>query len=258
MNVYNHLKEISVFTIQDVNLYYRNMGSARSAVKRLMAKGKVRKIRNNLYTCSGEEWDGSAADRFQIASAITETACVSHLSAMEYHGFTDLPFDEVQVSSDARFQDFDFDGVRFHFIRSRLNEGIEEPRFQGGVRVTDPERTLTDCLKDLDKLRRLTGNQGPEELLSMIGQMGLLNEQKLLRYLSLYDNQFLYQKAGFLLLRQRRRTGLSRAFFDVCRSRIGQSKRYLTVDEKNPAGLSGGTEMAYDSTWRLVVPKYLL
>ena len=40
--------------------------------------------------------------------------------------------------------------------------------------------------------------------------------------------------------------GLSDQFFDICKSRIGKSKRYLTKD------MSGGR---YLDEWKLVVPE---
>ena len=56
LNLYFELLKTPVFTVEDVNKYYDNMDSARSAIKRLMKEGMVAKIRNNMYTCiSGEQ-----------------------------------------------------------------------------------------------------------------------------------------------------------------------------------------------------------
>ena len=239
MDIYIEMAKHPVFTIDDVNRFYSNPGSARSAVKRLLAQGKALKIRNNLYTCVSAEHGGAVASRFQIASAITETSCISHHTAMEYYGITDQVFYEVYVSSETRFHDFEFNGYTYHFVQSRLAEGIDTPPFSGCIRVTDKERTLADSLKDMDKIA------GPEELIANISSMSAVREEKLLHYLSLYDNQFLYQKAGFLLWDCRETLGLSDDFFNECRSRIGSSKRYLTHDEQN---------CSYNADWKLMVP----
>lgn len=61
----------------------------------------------------------------------------------------------------------------------------------------------------------------------------------------MYDNQFLYQKTGFLLSQSRGTPGLSNDFFKVCLEKIGKSKRYLSSDYKNGR---------YDNTWQLVIP----
>ena len=55
MNLYFELLKKPVFNMKDVNVFYNNMDSARSAIKRLAKDGMVAKIRNNMYTCvSGE------------------------------------------------------------------------------------------------------------------------------------------------------------------------------------------------------------
>ena len=90
---------------------------------------------------------------------------------------------------------------------------------------------------------------GPEELIANIRSMPVVNEEKLLRYLALYDNQFLYQKAGFLLWDCRDTLGLSDQFFAVCAARIGNSKRYLTRDEK---------ACTYNAEWKLMIPTNIM
>lgn len=89
MILYFELLKKPVFKIEDVDQYYGNMYSARSAVKRLMRDGMTAKIRNNMYTCISGETGLPVANRFQIASSITPTSYVSHHTAMEYYGITD-------------------------------------------------------------------------------------------------------------------------------------------------------------------------
>jgi predicted transcriptional regulator of viral defense system len=243
MDIYKEMAKHPVFSIADVNQFYNNVGSARSAVKRMMHYAKALKIRNDMYTCISMENDCPIANRFQIASAISETSYISHHTAMEYYGISDQVYNEVYVSSDTRFQDFEFDGYTYHYIKSRLAKGIGSPKYSGGIKVTDKERTIADCLKDMDKIA------GPEEVYANICSMSYIDEQKLLEYLSLYDNQFLYQKAGFLLWDCREALGLTDGFFDICREHIGKSKRYLTKDN---------CQVKYIDEWRLMVPVNIL
>ena len=117
-----------------------------------------------------------------------------------------------------------------------------EPRFSGGLRVTDLERTVVDCIKNLEKIG------GLEELRDNLASIKSLDEKALLKYLELYDNQFLYQKTGFLLYRENHHLHLSQDFYSVCLSHIGQSKRYLLKEVKNGF---------YDVEWQLVLPRFL-
>lgn len=242
MSLYFKLLTKPVFSIEDVNKYYDNLNSARSAVRRLVNSGMVKKIRNNMYTCTNGEGGMSVANRFQIGSSINTGAYISHHTAMEYYGITDQVFYEVYVTSNTKFNDFEFDGYRYHHIFPSISGGITNEEYSGGIRVTDKERTILDSIKDLDKIA------GIEEVAYNINAMGRLNEDKLLLYLEQYNNQFLYQKTGFFLSKDENKHGLSEGFFEKCHSKIAKSKRYLTKDAHS------GT---YDAVWQVIVPDYI-
>lgn len=242
MNLYFELLKKPIFNVDDVNEYYHNIESARSAIKRLMKEKMVVKIRNNMYTCISGETGLPVANRFQIASNITPTSYISHHTAMEYYGITDQVFYDVYVSSETSFRDFEFDGYRYHYVVSKSSEGIDMPKLSGGIRVTNPERTMLDSIKDMDKI------SGMEEVIQDISCMSKLQEKRLLTYLEGMNNHFLYQKAGYLLSGQRKQLGLSDDFFEKCKNKIGSSKRYISKD------ISNGV---FDNQWKLVVPRYM-
>lgn len=240
MNLYFELLKKPIFCVEDVNAFYDNVESARSAIKRLMKEKMVAKIRNNMYTCISGETGAPIANRFQIASHITPTSYVSHHTAMEYYGITNQIHYDVYVSSETSFREFAFDGYTYRYVASKSMEGVEKPDFSGGIAVTNIERTIVDCIKDMDKI------SGMEEVMQNIRSMHRMQETRLLKYLELFQNQFLYQKTGFLLTECQEQMGLSDAFFEDCKEKIGKSKRYLTRDQV------GGR---YDDEWKLVVPE---
>ena len=242
MNLYFELLKKPIFKVEDVNAFYNNMNSARSAIKRLMKEGMVAKIRNNMYTCISGETGAPIANRFQIASNITPTSYVSHHTAMEYYGITDQVYYDVYVSSETSFSDFEFDGYTYRYVVSKNSEGIEKLPYSGGVVITNIERTIVDSIKYMDMI------SGIEEVVQNVGCMHRMQEKRLLKYLELYKNQFLYQKMGYLLWQHKEQMGLSDSFFEICKNKIGKSKRYLTRDQE------GG---CYDDTWKLVVPRDL-
>lgn len=239
MKLYFELLKMPVFTVEDVDTFYNNKDSARSAIKRLRKEGMVEKIRNNMYTCISGETGAPVADRFQIASHITPTSYISHHTAMEYYGITDQVFYDVYVSSETSFRDFAFGGYTYRYIASKNPEGIENPPYSGGIAVTDMERTIVDSIKDMDKIA------GIEEVMQDIESVQRMQEKRLLKYLELYQNQFLYQKLGYLLWEHKEKMGLSNDFFESCKKQIGKSKRYLTRNQE------GGR---YDDIWKLIVP----
>lgn len=224
MNLYFELLQKPVFTSEYVNQYYDNVESTRSALKRLMNQKMIMKIRNNLYTCVSGETGAPVANRFQIACMITDSAYISHHTAIEYYGMSDQVFYDVYVSSKTRFHDFDFDGYTFKYVSSKTQTGVEEVQYSGGIRVTDLEKTLIDSVKDMDKIA------GIEEIIAFIQSIHKLNEQKLRKYLEEYQNQFLYQKIGYLLEAYSSTTGITDEFYKICLEHIGKSKRYLSKD----------------------------
>ena len=242
MDLYYNLLKYPVFSVETIQPYYNNKESARTAMKRLISKGMVTKIRRNLYTCISGETDAPVANRYQIASAITPTSYVTHHTAMEYYGITDQVFYEVYVASETSFNRFSFDGYTYRYVKTNFLDGIENVKFSGNIRVTDKERTILDSIKDMDKIA------GMEEVIAGIQSVKRLNEAKLVHYLELYENQFLYQKAGFIFGQMKQELGLTSEFFSLCKIRAGKSTRYLSSDHQD------GT---FNSEWNLVVPGYI-
>ena len=240
MDLYYNLLKSPVFSIELIQPYYNCKESARTALKRLVSRGLVTKIRRNLYTCISGETDAPVANRFQIASAVTPTSYVTHHTAMEYYGITDQVFYEVYVASETPFNNFTFDNYTFRYVKSDFQDGVEDLKFGGNIRITDKERTLLDSIKDMDKIA------GMEEVIEGIQSIKHLNEPKLVHYLELYDNQFLYQKAGFLFGHMKQELGLTDEFFSLCKTKTGKSTRYLSSDSRK------GT---FNAEWNLVVPE---
>ena len=158
---------------------------------------------------------------------------------MEYYGYANQVSYDVYVASESAFHSFEFDGYTYICVKSKLKDGIETVQYSGGIRITDRERTLVDCLKDMDRIG------GIEETVAAISMMKKLNEKKIRCYLDEYNNQFLFQKAGYVLQPFRKQLGLSEDFFTLCKFKIGRSRRYLTKDF---------TQGTYVREWQLTVP----
>lgn len=239
MNLYYELLQFPVFSIDKVNSLYASERTARAALEKLIKGKMVFKIRNGMYTCVSGENGGPVASRYQIASSIHGSSYVSHHSAFEYYGITDQVFYDVYVSSEMRFHDFMFDGYTYHYVKSKMQDGVVSEPYSGGVRVTDKERTIVDSIKDMNLIA------GLEEVAACISSLSRIDEAALLKYLSMYDSAFLYQKTGFLAALYQRELNISDEFIEGCKQRIGNSKRYLT---------NGTSDPVYSGEWNLVYP----
>jgi len=243
MEVYTDLAKHPIFTIDDVKKHTDNEKTAYSQLDRLMKKGLVRKVRKNIYSVVNPLTGQLVATRYQIACSITNTAFISHHSAFEYYGLANQVFYEVYVSSETRFNHFEYDHVTYKFVASRMQEGVVEAKNTTGVRITDLERTVIESIRDFNKIG------GFEELLHCHKGINYLDEKKLKLYLNLYDIQSLYQRVGYLLNYYRNDVHISKDFVDYCKDKIGNSTRYLIIEAKENS--------KFDREWKLMVPEGL-
>ncbi|MCL1810160.1 MAG: transcriptional regulator [Clostridiales bacterium] len=243
MKHYEQLLKMGCFTSDELYTVAGNKKTAESLVQNYQKKGYIRSVKRGLYVAVDLATEEPAVSKFRIAGKITPSSYVSHHAAFEYYGCANQVSYQVEVSSDTVFHPFDYAGITYAYIGSRISEGIVTR--PDGVRVTDAERTVLDGIHDFEKV------MGLEELLRCLELMPLVKEDKLLSYLSAYGKQVLYQKAGYILEHYRDTWNLSDSFFAACEARIGKSKRYLY----KPTAYD---KMEYNRRWRLVVPPDLM
>lgn len=234
------LHVMKLFSLKDVAGLVENESTAKSLLASGIRNGTLCRIKSNLYAVTDMATGQCAANKFEIASNISETACVSYHSAMEYHGLGHQLFNEISVISESTFRTFEFEGVTYTRRKPTIAEGVMTPAMNSKVKVTDLERTVIDCID------RIKYAGGLEELLNNFISVAYIDETKLKTYLDAYGKSSLYQKTGFLLSMYRKQWGLSAGFFRHCKTHIGKSTRYLTDVTDNTA---------YDSDWRLCVPE---
>lgn len=241
MKVYTQLAKYPTFTISDVQKLVGNQKTAYSQLDRLMKNQLIKKIRKNLYSTINPTTGQVVATRYQIACAITDTAYISHHSAFEYYGLANQVFYEMYVSSNTRFNTFEYDNITYKYVASKIRNGIIEVKNTTGVIITDLERTVIDSIWRINKIG------GFEELINCIEGIQYLDEDKLRCYLDSYNIKGLYQKAGYLLNIYRENLQISDKFINYCKEKIGNSIRYL---------VSGMKDNSYfNKEWRLMLPK---
>lgn len=241
---YKILSKLPTFTIDDVKQLTVTQKAAYILLNVLIEKRLIGKIRKNIYSAVNPVTNQVVASKYQIACGINDMVYISHNTALEYHGVAHQINNEVYVSSNKRFRDFEFEGLYYKYILSKTSCGVIAPNNVDGIRVTDIERTVIDIVKDFEKIG------GLKELMNCLSVIDFLDEEKLKAYLNAYHIQVLYQKTGFLLSHYKDRLKLTESFFDFCKSNIGKSTRYLSREAE-----ASGT---YVVDWRLIVPKGLL
>jgi predicted transcriptional regulator of viral defense system len=242
MKYYEQLLKLEVFDLNDVEQLTGSADAAKQLLIRYVEKGLVKKVKRNLYYCVNLENKNSTANRFIVGSNINPSAYLSHHSALEYHGLAHQTFYEVYVASDKVFRNFEFEDITYKYIKAHFDDGVMVPESNSKIRVTNVERTVIDCIKNID----LAG--GTEELFQCLDSVMILNNERLLEYLELYDIQFLYQKAGYMFERYKTDFSIKDEFIDACQQKVGEGIRYFNEDAREGNGV-------LVKKWNLIIPK---
>ena len=239
MKEYKRLAQKITFSLSDVTAITGNESTSTSLISRWLKKNYAVRIRKDLYTCIDLTSGDVIANKYQIATAINENAFVSYHTAFELYGEANQVYNIVYVSSNKRFNTFEFMGATYKFVKSGFDDGVITVKNTEGIKVTDRERTFIDSVNLVSKIG------GVEELINITKMIEELDQEKLLLYLGLFNKKVLYQKVGFFLENYYTGERLGEEFFDLCKMKSGNSVRYLIQ----------GCEGRFNDQWNLVIPE---
>ena len=82
------LHGMKLFSLKDVATLTGNESTVKSLLASGVRNGTLCRIKPNLYAVTDLATGQCAANKYEIASNISDTACVAYHSAMEYHGIS--------------------------------------------------------------------------------------------------------------------------------------------------------------------------
>lgn len=235
MKYYENLLNLGSFNHDDI---VKLTGSKESAKKILMnytKKGYIEKIRRDYYVTISMETHQPVLNRYQLITQLYDS-CLTHHSAFEVYGYANQIFYNVYFTSEKRVKNFEYDGV--FYIQTPMNQKSLITR-DNGLRLTGIEQTVIDSIKDYEKIA------GLEEVLRCIELIPVLDEKKLLNCLEAYDNNYLYQKCGYILENLGKSIGITDYFLNECLKHIGKNRKYL---------LKNRNDLILNKKWLLYVP----
>ncbi len=237
------LHSLKLFELKDMIELTGKKRSAQELLRNYVNRSLVVQVRRNLYSVTDLASKATVANKYEIGSHISESSYISYHSALEYHGIAHQLFYILYISSDSRFNNFDFEDIHYSYCKSNTSEGVETPPMNSQVRVTNLERTIVDCLDRIDRAG------GLEELIHSLAMITYLDEQRLLSYLAAYDKAFLYKKAGFVLQLFQNVLKLSEDFTCFCHQKGAAHVKYLT---------DPGESDTFYKEWNLYAPENIL
>lgn len=220
-----------------VDLAGTSTPQASRALIYLTREGTVERVRRRLWVRSG-----APPDPYRVAARIASPYAFAYGSALALHGAGPSERSELLVASPHRFTGFDFDGVRYRWVRPWIDDGLTSvtvgPEF---VRVTCAERTLVDCV-------RVPANAGGvEELSRAVDTLPTLDADEVVRWVDIYAEAALAARLGYLL----ERSGLHGPETPLVRALLRRRPSHrVYLAERRP----GGRLVA---RWNLIVPPHL-
>ena len=241
MKYYEELLDYGCFTSNEVVQLVGNQNTAVKVIERLIKKGYIERVKKDLYVTINLADYEPTVNKYRIACEVTDTAVISHHSALEYYGIANQVYHSLIVSSSTRFKAFDFRGVHYERTSLSFNDGIENINH---LAVTSVERTIVDCLH----APYLAG--GIEEIIRSFRMIEDVDENKIKTYLVKYDKIILFQRAGYILELFKSSMHLSDSFFEFLKNCIPcKNIGYLDCSQKK--------DCIFNKQWNIMVPNQI-
>ena len=137
-----------------------------------------------------------------------------------------------------------FKARNVEFATAKLATDVQLTKFSDNPAQFLSQPLGKENIKDFAKIG------GLEELLHCLIMITYADADKLTRYLTIYDNRFLWQKVGYILSHFPNMK-LPASFFNTCKANARKNVRYLYEDIKKESPV-------FDSEWGLYVPKDMM
>ena len=228
----------SIFTTADARRIWGTKDSVtRVLLSRLSESGRIERLEKGKYILIplGAEKGKYTLHEFVLASMLVHPYAIAYWSALHHHGLTDQMPSTVFIQTTGRTKRLEREmaGVRYRVIRisGRKFFGEKQEWLEGmNVNITDPEKTIIDCL---DKVR-YSGDL--IDVGSAIGT-GKLNADRLIDYARRVGSSAVLRRLGFFC----RFAGI-----EIPRPKP-MPRNYIPLDPGiPPAGKK-------DPTWRIIV-----
>ena len=250
MSFVEHFNKLElVFTFEDAQLHYASKNALEKALTLAIGKGYIRRIKKNYYAIIDLATGEPYANKFQIASKLSEDAVVSHISAFQYHGLYNQISYDVHYTTLSRNKNITFEGNDYirHSPHVKDNSiGVIYDKWNH-TRITDIERSILDSVYSMNKVA------GIEELTEVLEMLPTLNEANMVNYLDQFKvNKTFIQRLGFLL-DEFLSFQCSNKLMSYLLDNKGSSVKYLLPQEEVPKG-----KATYVKKWDLIVPRSIL
>jgi len=244
--VYKEFYSDKVVVVDDAAKLLNNYRKAVIALKGLAEKKYAKKIKGGLYAIvpfelAPDTQDGFVPDKILVANKFTRNCFLSHHTALEVYGAADKGMYNGFVTTNNRVPALMYKGVKYICIKTLHYFGATEAEYNGTkVTVSDKERTILDCLRNINY------SYGFDEIKRAIPKLAPFDFEKMHSYLKKIDEVSLYSRTGYTFSLLRVEANVPEWFLDKCRSGLSNRTYYLDLSKKGSS--------KHVREWRLMVP----
>ncbi len=241
MKEYSFLNK-ALITVEEIKEEFSSEAALFAALKRLTERGEIVKLKSGLYARVNPLTGDIFADRYEIGTALRKEGYIAYHSALEYYGLSTQVFNDVHIIAPSLYSPVTIEGLEYISFTNGYSEGVAETFNNAPVRVTEPERTVIDCID------RPVTSGGIEEVFYALCTIRYLDEEKLLKHLKGYGKKVLYKKTGYLfsLIKP---DCLSDRFYQICQENMSQR----TDDIRE----NSAEAYIYNNEWKIYAPKQI-
>jgi len=182
------IKDKSIITSKYISQIKNTKSNYSSLIlERLANKNIIRKIKKGKYT--------SSTNIYTIATNMISPSYISFWSGIAYKGKTEQILNTIFVACTKKTRNVEFEGYKIIFVKlSKRNFFGYRKEIAGNEElfIADNEKLLIDCLL----FPRYSGNI--DEVIKLI-ESTEFDQEKIMDYLKIINNNSLNQKLGFLL-----------------------------------------------------------
>ena len=198
-----YLESHEVFTLDEYSGSVDPTVSERTRyinLQNAVERDQAYRIKRGLYASNLGGFRDRVPNVYLVAAKSAADAVITHHSALEVHAVAHTPLRTVYYASAQRIGAFDVRGYSIQRVSPPIQVPAELGRFTTRARAGDAvvpvstkERTLVDCLRDLQKAG------GLEELLRSLGGFTSLSVDKVAEYVGSSGSPTLAARAGWTI-----------------------------------------------------------
>lgn len=244
--VYKQFYKTKVFTLNDAKVFLNNYRKAIHAVKGLAQKRYTKKVKRGLYCIVPFEdapdiHDSFSPDKYLVGNKFVDNSFLSHHTALELYKVTEKPMNRVFITSNTRIPNLNYKNIKYMIIKTKYYFGFNEVDYSDNlVGVSDKERTILDCLRNINY------THGFDELKVALPKLAPVDFEKCFQYLKKINEKSLYSRAGYVFDLLRREFSTPDWFLDKVKANLTKRTYYLDISKKGSS--------RHIREWKLMVP----